>query len=185
MNILQSCDPRMKSIQENSILSFNAASKFPIDFIEFDVQVFPFFFFFYKCSCLVSKKRKVCSRFKNSKIKLCSVNSGKIILNTFIIRSIRVKFQDSGKNSCTRSFLSVSFRREQTQIQHGHVYGQFHVSCSVFIGVFTIIFFSFNPSNSRSKTKDKEGWKKDSSGRWKNRIRINSILLNRIQNLYI
>ncbi|KAK4597530.1 hypothetical protein RGQ29_015167 [Quercus rubra] len=39
MNILQSCDPRMKSIQENSILSFNAASKFPIDFIEFDVQV--------------------------------------------------------------------------------------------------------------------------------------------------
>lgn len=47
MNILQSCDPRMKSIQENSILSFNAASKFPIDFIEFDVQVFPFFFFFF------------------------------------------------------------------------------------------------------------------------------------------
>jgi len=46
MNILQSCDPRMKSIQENSILSFNAASKFPIDFIEFDVQVFPFFFSF-------------------------------------------------------------------------------------------------------------------------------------------
>ena len=59
MNILQSCDPRMKSIQENSILSFNAASKFPIDFIEFDVQVtiksltkfyvsvsFSFFFFF-------------------------------------------------------------------------------------------------------------------------------------------
>ena len=94
MNILQSCDPRMKSIQENSILSFNAASKFPIDFIEFDVQVFPFFLFFYKCSCLVSKKRKMCSRFKNSKIKLCSVNSGKNILNTFIIRSIRVKFQD-------------------------------------------------------------------------------------------
>lgn len=75
--------------------SFNAASKFPIDFIEFDVQVFPFFYFyFYKCSCLVSKKRKMCSRFKNSKIKLCSVNSGKNILNTFIIRSIRVKFQD-------------------------------------------------------------------------------------------
>ncbi|KAK1553341.1 hypothetical protein Q3G72_033199 [Acer saccharum] len=39
MNMLQSSDQRMKSIKENSILSFNAASKFPIDFIEFDVQV--------------------------------------------------------------------------------------------------------------------------------------------------
>ena len=57
-------------------------------------RYFHFFFFFYKCSCLVSKKRKMCSRFKNSKIKLCSVNSGKNILNTFIIWSIRVKFQD-------------------------------------------------------------------------------------------
>lgn len=38
MNMLQSPDPRMKSIKENSILSFNEAAKFPIDFIEFDVQ---------------------------------------------------------------------------------------------------------------------------------------------------
>lgn len=39
MNMLQSPDPRMKSIKENSILSFNEAAKFSIDFIEFDVQV--------------------------------------------------------------------------------------------------------------------------------------------------
>ncbi|XVF59979.1 hypothetical protein PTKIN_Ptkin08bG0005700 [Pterospermum kingtungense] len=40
MNSLQSSDPRMKAnIKENSILSFNSAAKFPIDFIEFDVQV--------------------------------------------------------------------------------------------------------------------------------------------------
>ncbi|KAF5746403.1 hypothetical protein HS088_TW06G00574 [Tripterygium wilfordii] len=39
MNMLQSSDRRMKSIKENSILSFNAAAKFPIDYIEFDVQV--------------------------------------------------------------------------------------------------------------------------------------------------
>ncbi|KAF8400022.1 hypothetical protein HHK36_015896 [Tetracentron sinense] len=39
MNILQSPDPRMKTIKENSILSFNAAGKFAIDFVEFDVQV--------------------------------------------------------------------------------------------------------------------------------------------------
>ncbi|GMY26602.1 glycerophosphodiester phosphodiesterase GDPD1, chloroplastic-like isoform X1 [Fagus crenata] len=39
MNMLESSDPRMKTIKENSILSFNAAAKFPIDFIEFDVQV--------------------------------------------------------------------------------------------------------------------------------------------------
>ncbi|XVF13868.1 hypothetical protein REPUB_Repub09cG0006100 [Reevesia pubescens] len=38
MNILQSSDSRMKAIKENSILSFNSAAKFPIDFIEFDVQ---------------------------------------------------------------------------------------------------------------------------------------------------
>ena len=41
MNMLQSPDPRMKSIKENSILSFNEAAKFPIDFVEFDVQVRP------------------------------------------------------------------------------------------------------------------------------------------------
>ncbi|XP_071722034.1 glycerophosphodiester phosphodiesterase GDPD1, chloroplastic-like [Rutidosis leptorrhynchoides] len=39
MNMLQSADERMKSIKENSILSFNAAAKLPLDFIEFDVQV--------------------------------------------------------------------------------------------------------------------------------------------------
>ncbi|KAF2286450.1 hypothetical protein GH714_017024 [Hevea brasiliensis] len=39
MNMLQCSDIRMKSIKENSILSFNAAAKLPVDFIEFDVQV--------------------------------------------------------------------------------------------------------------------------------------------------
>ncbi|CAI9111624.1 OLC1v1011887C3 [Oldenlandia corymbosa var. corymbosa] len=39
MNILQSTDRRMKAIKENSILSFNTAAKFPVDFVEFDVQV--------------------------------------------------------------------------------------------------------------------------------------------------
>ncbi|KAL4570082.1 hypothetical protein LXL04_025733 [Taraxacum kok-saghyz] len=39
MNLLQSSDPRMKSIKENSIRAFNAAGKFNLDFIEFDVQV--------------------------------------------------------------------------------------------------------------------------------------------------
>ncbi|KAF7801771.1 glycerophosphodiester phosphodiesterase GDPD1, chloroplastic-like [Senna tora] len=39
MNALQSSDRRMRSVKENSILSFNSAAKFPIDFIEFDVQV--------------------------------------------------------------------------------------------------------------------------------------------------
>ncbi|OVA09624.1 Glycerophosphoryl diester phosphodiesterase [Macleaya cordata] len=39
MNILYSSDSRMKAIKENSILSFNAAGKFPVDFVEFDVQV--------------------------------------------------------------------------------------------------------------------------------------------------
>ncbi|KAF3435286.1 hypothetical protein FNV43_RR22373 [Rhamnella rubrinervis] len=39
MNQLQSSDRRMRAIKENSIRSFNAAANFPIDFIEFDVQV--------------------------------------------------------------------------------------------------------------------------------------------------
>ncbi|XP_020539273.1 glycerophosphodiester phosphodiesterase GDPD3 isoform X2 [Jatropha curcas] len=39
MNMLQSSDRRMKSKKENSILSFNAAAKLALDFIEFDVQV--------------------------------------------------------------------------------------------------------------------------------------------------
>lgn len=58
MNMLQSSDQRMKSIKENTILSFNAAARHPLDFIEFDVQVslnlflrriifFLFFFFFF------------------------------------------------------------------------------------------------------------------------------------------
>ncbi|KAK8556959.1 hypothetical protein V6N12_003348 [Hibiscus sabdariffa] len=38
MNIMQSSDSRMEAIKENTILSFNSAAKFPIDFIEFDVQ---------------------------------------------------------------------------------------------------------------------------------------------------
>lgn len=39
MNVLQSSDRRTRGYKENSILSFNSAAKFPIDFIEFDVQV--------------------------------------------------------------------------------------------------------------------------------------------------
>lgn len=39
MNLLQSADRRMNALKENSILSFNAAANYPIDFIEFDVQV--------------------------------------------------------------------------------------------------------------------------------------------------
>ncbi|OIW20915.1 hypothetical protein TanjilG_25087 [Lupinus angustifolius] len=39
MNALQSIDRRMRAIKENSIMSFNDAANFPIDFIEFDVQV--------------------------------------------------------------------------------------------------------------------------------------------------
>lgn len=39
MNILQSSDSRFKFMKENSIPSFKAATRFPVDFIEFDVQV--------------------------------------------------------------------------------------------------------------------------------------------------
>ncbi|CAL2250899.1 unnamed protein product [Prunus armeniaca] len=39
MNALQSSDRRMRAIKENSISSFNSAANFPIDFVEFDVQV--------------------------------------------------------------------------------------------------------------------------------------------------
>ncbi|GAB4847349.1 Lysophospholipase D gdpd1 [Ancistrocladus abbreviatus] len=39
MNKLQSSDRRMKAVKENSILSFNTAAQFAVDFIEFDVQV--------------------------------------------------------------------------------------------------------------------------------------------------
>ncbi|CAA0824611.1 Glycerophosphodiester phosphodiesterase GDPD1-chloroplastic [Striga hermonthica] len=39
MNALQSSDLRMKAVKENTVLSFNTAAKYSIDFIEFDVQV--------------------------------------------------------------------------------------------------------------------------------------------------
>lgn len=39
MNMLQSSDRRFKAIKENSLLSFNAAAQFGVDFVEFDVQV--------------------------------------------------------------------------------------------------------------------------------------------------
>lgn len=39
VNMLQSSNPRMKAIRENTITSFNEAAKLDIDFIEFDVQV--------------------------------------------------------------------------------------------------------------------------------------------------
>ncbi|CAN1126715.1 Glycerophosphodiester phosphodiesterase GDPD1, chloroplastic [Linum perenne] len=39
MNNFQSLDPRMRDIKENTIMSFNAAAKFPLNFVEFDVQV--------------------------------------------------------------------------------------------------------------------------------------------------
>lgn len=39
MNKVQSSDPRMKFIKENSILSFNTAASSNLDFVEFDVQV--------------------------------------------------------------------------------------------------------------------------------------------------
>lgn len=40
MNVLVSPDKRMNAFKENSILSFNNAANHPLDFIEFDVQVF-------------------------------------------------------------------------------------------------------------------------------------------------
>lgn len=39
MNALQSSDRRMRGFMENTLLSFNAAAKHPVDFVEFDVQV--------------------------------------------------------------------------------------------------------------------------------------------------
>ncbi|RZR91569.1 hypothetical protein BHM03_00019717 [Ensete ventricosum] len=38
MNALESADLRMRAVKENSLLSFNRAALFPIDFVEFDVQ---------------------------------------------------------------------------------------------------------------------------------------------------
>lgn len=45
MNMLQSSDLRMKAVKENTILSFNTAGKYAVDFIEFDVQVYAYFEF--------------------------------------------------------------------------------------------------------------------------------------------
>ncbi|URE48465.1 Glycerophosphoryl diester phosphodiesterase family [Musa troglodytarum] len=39
MNALASPDPRLREVKENSLRSFNEAARFPIDFVEFDVQV--------------------------------------------------------------------------------------------------------------------------------------------------
>jgi len=51
----------MTAIKENSIASFNAASAFPIDFVEFDVQmgVFAYLFFSFSNSLKKRKKKKV------------------------------------------------------------------------------------------------------------------------------
>lgn len=48
MNVLHTSDRRMRAIKENTIMSFNAASTFPIDYIEFDVQVTPLYLFLLK-----------------------------------------------------------------------------------------------------------------------------------------
>ncbi|RRT33588.1 hypothetical protein B296_00050893 [Ensete ventricosum] len=40
MNALASPDPRLREVKENSLRSFNEAARFPIDFVEFDVQVY-------------------------------------------------------------------------------------------------------------------------------------------------
>ncbi|WOL03736.1 glycerophosphodiester phosphodiesterase GDPD1, chloroplastic-like [Canna indica] len=39
MNALGTADQRLRAVKENSLLSFNRAALFPIDFVEFDVQV--------------------------------------------------------------------------------------------------------------------------------------------------
>ncbi|XP_042456617.1 glycerophosphodiester phosphodiesterase GDPD1, chloroplastic-like isoform X1 [Zingiber officinale] len=39
MNALASTDPRLQEVKENSLRSFNDAARFPVDFVEFDVQV--------------------------------------------------------------------------------------------------------------------------------------------------
>ncbi|XP_072991428.1 glycerophosphodiester phosphodiesterase GDPD1, chloroplastic-like isoform X1 [Typha latifolia] len=39
MNAVASSDKRMMAVRENSLLSFNRAGRFPVDFVEFDVQV--------------------------------------------------------------------------------------------------------------------------------------------------
>uniref|UniRef100_A0A1D1Y8S6 glycerophosphodiester phosphodiesterase n=1 Tax=Anthurium amnicola TaxID=1678845 RepID=A0A1D1Y8S6_9ARAE len=39
MNALASPDLRLRAVRENTVLSFNEAGRFPVDFVEFDVQV--------------------------------------------------------------------------------------------------------------------------------------------------
>ncbi|ONK77854.1 uncharacterized protein A4U43_C02F11430 [Asparagus officinalis] len=39
MNLLSSPDPRVTAVKENSVVSFNDAGRFAVDFVEFDVQV--------------------------------------------------------------------------------------------------------------------------------------------------
>lgn len=39
MNALASPDRRMQEVKENSLRSFNEAARFPVDYVEFDVQV--------------------------------------------------------------------------------------------------------------------------------------------------
>ncbi|WVZ75260.1 LOW QUALITY PROTEIN: hypothetical protein U9M48_023333 [Paspalum notatum var. saurae] len=39
MNALASADRRLQEVRENTVRSFNAAARFPVDYVEFDVQV--------------------------------------------------------------------------------------------------------------------------------------------------
>lgn len=39
MNALASEDPRLREVRENTVRSFNDAGRFPVDYVEFDVQV--------------------------------------------------------------------------------------------------------------------------------------------------
>jgi glycerophosphodiester phosphodiesterase len=39
MNALSSPDRRLQEVKENSVRSFNEAARFPVDYVEFDVQV--------------------------------------------------------------------------------------------------------------------------------------------------
>jgi hypothetical protein len=39
MNALASADRRLQQVRENTVRSFNDAARFPVDYVEFDVQV--------------------------------------------------------------------------------------------------------------------------------------------------
>jgi len=39
MNALASEDPRLREVRENTVRSFNDAGRFPVDYVEFDVQM--------------------------------------------------------------------------------------------------------------------------------------------------